>query len=268
MSKNFYNKKGGSLKSFLQGHNKITVNIQKFNKQKAQVEKNKKKLDKRVQERGIGNMIEKMRIDMENLPYSTFKNLCEVLQVYDEFMYWYTPGEDDLPVTAEQVKENTKSINKVHFLKKSTKKFIIKEMKNLHKDMSEYDPEDENLEMDWDLVAYETVLRMQIFMMKDFLNDEDSKENLMKMNAIYKHDKNGKYRRSKVFDKKNIKNYNRKSMKDQKKILSQILRFYDASRMYTPTVQKNKYPIIEMRNKMPVFHPKFFKGITHTRPSI
>jgi hypothetical protein len=28
---------------------------------------------------------------------------------------------------------------------------------------------------------------------------------------------------------------------------------------FTPVVQKNKYPIIEMRNKMPVFHPKFFK---------
>ena len=257
MSKNFYKKKGGSLKSFLKGHNKINVNIQEFNKQKAQVEKNKKKLNKKVKEQGVGNMIEKMRLDMENLPYSTLKNLVEVLQIYDEYFYWYNIGQErPLPVTAEQVKENTQAMNKVHFLHPATKKLIIKKMKNLHKDMSEYDQEDENLEIDWSEVVYEDILIIQILMMKDFLNNKDSKENLMKMNAIYKHDKNNKYKRTKVFDKKNLKNYNKKSIKDQKKILSQIFRFYNNSRLWS---KKNKYPIIEMRNKMPVFHPHFFE---------
>ena len=258
MSKNFYSKKGGSLKSFLQGHNTITLNIKHFNKQRGQRKKNQQKLDSLVQEKAITRMIEKMKMDLENVPFFTLKNLAEVFQIYEEYMYWYTFGAEPLPVTNEQVKENTKSINKVYFLSEKNKKHIIKKMKKLHKSMSNHNPNDPNLEIHWDDIAYENLLQIQILMMEDFVKDGDVKE-LMKINAIYKHDKNNKYKRTKILNEKNIENYQKKSFIDKTKIIKQILRFYNNSRIHSPVMQKWKHPIIDYKNKMPVFHPDFFK---------
>ena len=263
MSKSFYCKKGGSLKSFLMGHNTITLNIKEFNKQQSQIKKNEKKLANLVQEAAIARMILKMKFDMDQAPYYVFKNLCEVLQIYDEYIYWYTAGEPPLPVTNEQAKENTKAINNVKFLSKKKKEKIIAEFKELHKEMSDYDQDaaiQNNTEVDHKEFALQAVMWAQVDIMEDFLKNGSSKS-FMKMHAIYKYDKNNKYRRTKVFDKKNLKNYNNNG--NQHKIIDQILRFYDRSRMHFPKMQKWENPIVEYKNELPVFDPKFFKGIIH-----
>ena len=270
MSKSFYCKKGGSLKSFLMGHNSITLNIKEFNKQQSQIKKNEKKLANLTQEAAIARMIGKMQFQMEQAPYYVFKNLCEVLQIYDEYVYWYTPGEPPLPVTNEQAKENSKAINNVKFLSQKTKKKIIATFKELHEEMSDYDQDaaiQNNEEIDHQRYAEEALWIAQVDIMEDFLKNGNP-DSFMKMHAIYKHDKKNKYRRTKVFDKKNLKNYNHNDNTNQYKIIEQILKFYDRSRMHFEVMQKWENPIIKYKNELPVFDPNFFKGIAHSRSSI
>ena len=150
-----------------------------------------------------------------------------------------------------------------NFYLKKKKEKIIAEFKELHKEMSDYDQDaaiQNNTEIDHKEFALQAVMWAQVDIMEDFLKNGSSKS-FMKMHAIYKYDKNNKYRRTKVFDKKNLKNYNNNG--NQHKIIDQILRFYDRSRMHFPKMQKWENPIVEYKNELPVFDPKFFKGIIH-----
>ena len=216
----------------------------------AEFKSNKKKMNEKVKEVGITNIIFDFKHQMDNIPYNTIKNLAEILILYDELENFYEYSE---PITENDIKKLNTKLKQVDFIPKKIKANIINDNSELFKMMTTLNHEIDPTEH---LINYRKII------MSHFLENEDLKQSLSMMKYYYIK-KNNKFVKKQMYHNNDLKKGN-----FYQSIVHQILMFYyhynlyfnyDNTADWLINKREMKLAIIGYKNNIPVLNPKFFK---------
>lgn len=199
-----------------------------------------KEITQHVEEKGITNIINDYKQEMDNIPYNTIKNLAEILTLYDELEQFYEFLE---PPSEEDFKKLNKTVKQISFIPKKIKANIINDMSELFKLMTTPGHE---------IDAREPLVYYREIIIYHFLENEDLKKCLSMMKYYYIK-KNNKFVKIQMYCNNDLKKGNY-----YQSIVYKILKFYYYNQLYFPNKHKIKQPIIGYKNNIPVLNPKFF----------
>lgn len=204
-------------------------------------EYHKKEITQHVEEKGIANIINDYKQEMDNIPYITIKNLAEILTLYDELENFYEfleqPSEEDF-------NKLNKTVKQISFIPKKVKANIINDMSELFKLMTTPGHE---------IDAREPLIYYREIIIYHFLENEDLKKSLSMMKYYYIK-KNNKFVKIQMYCNNDLKKGNFFQY-----IVYKILKFYYYNQLYFPNKHKIQQPIIGYKNNIPVLNPKFFE---------